>query len=271
MAKITFACRKLSIHTYHARATASIFSAHKKKYQPFWKFCKLVCCLAVRPSFSVNRQNGNWLAAAHAIMNHVRASDPASSSAMPHLHGQTPTATAKNKPQRKCHTTNHPARSDLRLHVVCIGQKKITLNQAFTQQITEPRGTPDRSAHAPFMNHWFTPVLFEIQRPDVITKKPIYWQKTMASIQKPCLCNSFSHFVHNLVWHHQGDLRYRSMAADTRASFDTTKCGCFGGWPKQLGFLVRDLPLRFYLVNHKFLPDFSHFFPAMPKGRKYMI
>jgi hypothetical protein len=55
-------------------------------------------------------QNGNWLAAAHAIINHVRASVPASSSAMPHLHGQTPTATAKNKPQHKCHTTNHTAR-----------------------------------------------------------------------------------------------------------------------------------------------------------------
>ena len=55
-------------------------------------------------------QNGNWLAAAHAIMNHVRASVPASSSAMTHLHGQTPTATAKIKPQHKCHTTSHPAR-----------------------------------------------------------------------------------------------------------------------------------------------------------------
>lgn len=107
--------------------------------------------------------------------------------------------------------------------------KKITLNQAFTQQITEPRGTPDRSAHAPFMNHWFTPVLFEIQRSEVITKKPIYWQKTMASVQKPCLCNSFSHLVHNLVWHHQGDLRYRSMAANTVASFDTTNVGFLVG------------------------------------------
>ena len=30
----------------------------------------------------------------------------------------------------------------------------------------------------------------------------------------------------------------------------------FGGWFKQLGFLVSDLKMRFYLVNYRFLTDF---------------
>ena len=69
------------------------------------------------------------------------------------------------------------------------------------------------------------------------------------------------------------------MAADTVASFDTTNVGFFGERFKQVGFLVSDLQLQFYLVNYKFLTDFSqmshkfltHFFPVMAEGRKYVI
>ena len=60
------------------------------------------------------------------------------------------------------------------------------------------------------------------------------------------------------------------MAADIVASFDTTNVGFFGERFKQVGFLVSDLQLRFYLVNykffHRFLKDVSQishtFFPS---------
>ena len=45
----------------------------------------------------------------------------------------------------------------------------------------------------------------------------------------------------------------------------------FGGWFKQLGFLVSDLKLRFYLVNYRFLTDFcqtSHSFLPTHGRRK---
>ena len=53
----------------------------------------------------------------------------------------------------------------------------------------------------------------------------------------------------------------------------------FGGWFKQLGFLVNDLKLRFYLVNYRFLTDFwqvSHrlltaFFLPMAEGNLWEI
>ena len=100
--------------------------------------------------------------------------------------------------------------------------KKMKLNQAFTQQIAKPRGTRDRSAHAPFMNHWFT-LAFPNQMVRCHNKKMNVLTKTVVSIQKLCVCNSFSHLVRTLLWHHQGDLIYCSMAADIVGTFDTTK------------------------------------------------
>lgn len=113
MAKIGFVCRKPA-YTLIMLEQQLAFLRPTKQTSAILKILQTGLLLGSgaflfrEPSWTF--QNGNWLAAAHAIINHVRASVPASSSAMPHLHGQTPTATAKNKPQHKCHTTNHTAR-----------------------------------------------------------------------------------------------------------------------------------------------------------------